>query len=473
MLTDIEIIEGYDNNKIQGITICKDYFFMPVRISGLGKTIRVDEDSSRQTIIKAFKDANIEVDQNLSLDNLIDAYKKAYPNKETKGLIKYKVIDRQLQHFANPKALQAMQGLPILKKHPQNSNGPTLLTYSNFKNNPIIGTIVKAYLANKAIWGLAKIFDIKLIDEFQELQSTSPAVESIEVENQGDLIELPGTFNHLAFVEKGHWDQVDDNPYNNDIINFNSLDKGELKMVEEAKADEATTEEVKTDEAVGQGTAEKVKKVAEDVKDIKEAEKEEAKSYDKMAEEHKKLDEEEDVKNIDEVSGEELKAEAKSGDEVSSGDRVVVDEEETKHDEEEAPKLDEEEEPKLDEKDEEVVDSEMESIEDEERANLVDSMRDAIDSAHPHLRIKMPYIGKRLKPSVVISKFLDCNSRFVPYKYSSLDKNSNYSLLVDAYNDTLDNIEKETNSLYKETGKDKRNFWAPGRKPNESFDKNF
>ena len=463
MLTDIEIIEGYDNNKIQGITICKDYFFMPVRISGLGKTIRVDEDSSRQTIIKAFKDTNIEIDKNLSLDNLIDAYKKTYPNKETKGLIKYKVIDRQLQHFANPKALQAMQGLPILKKHPQNSNGPTLLTYSNFKNNPIIGTIVKAYLANKAIWGLAKIFDIKLIDEFQELQSTSPAVESIEVENQGDLIELPGTFNHLAFVEKGHWDQVDDNPYNNDIINFNSLDKGELKMVEEVKADAA----------VGQGTAEKVEKVAEDVKDIKEAEKEEAKSYDKMAEEHKKLDEEEDVKNIDEVSGEELKAEAKSGDEVSSGDRVVVDEEETKLDEEEAPKLDEEEEPKLDEKDEEVVDSEIESIEDEERANLIDSMRDAIDSAHPHLKIKMPYIGKRLKPSVVISKFLDCNSRFVPHKYSSLDKNSNYSLLVDAYNDTLNNIEKETNSLYKETGKDKRNFWAPGRKPNESFDKNF
>ena len=463
MLTDIEIIEGYDNNKIQGITICKDYFFIPVRISGLGKTIRVDEDSSRQTIIKSFKDNNIEIDESLSLDNLIDAYKKAYPNKETKGLIKYKVIDRQLQHFANPKALQAMQGLPILKKHPQNSNGPTLLTYSNFKNNPIIGTIVKAYLANKAIWGLAKIFDIKLIDEFQELQSTSPAVESIEVENQGDLIELPGTFNHLAFVEKGHWDQVDDNPYNNDIINFNSLDKGELKMVEEAKADEA----------VGQGTAEKVEKVAEDVKDIKEAEKEEAKSYDKMAEEHKKLDEEEDMKNIDEVSGEELKAEAKSGDEVSSGDRVVVDEEETKLDEEEAPKLDEEEEPKLDEKDEEVVDSEIESIEDEERANLIDSMRDAIDSAHPHLRIKMPYIGKRLKPSVVISKFLDCNSRFVSHKYSSLDKNSNYSLLIDAYNDTLNNIEKETNSLYKETGKDKRNFWAPGRKPNESFDKNF
>ena len=463
MLTDIEIIEGYDNNKIQGITICKDYFFMPVRISGLGKTIRVDEDSSRQTIIKAFKDTNIEVDQNLSLEGLIDVYKKAYPNKETKGLIKYKVIDRKLQHFANPKALQAMQGLPILKKHPQNSNGPTLLTYSNFKNNPIIGTIVKAYLANKAIWGLAKIFDIKLIDEFQELQSTSPAVESIEVENQGDLIELPGTFNHLAFVEKGHWDQVDDNPYNNDIINFNSLDKGELKMVEEAKADEA----------VGQGTAEKVEKVAEDVKDIKEAEKEEAKSYDKMAEEHKKLDEEKDVKNIDEVSGEELKAEAKSGDEVSSGDRAVVDKEETKLDEEEETKLDEEEEPKLDEKDEEVVDSEIESIEDEERANLIDSIRDAIDSAHPHLRIKMPYIGKRLKPSVVISKFLDCNSRFVPHKYSSLDKNSNYSLLVDAYNATLDNIEKETNSLYKETGKDKRNFWAPGRKPNESFDKNF
>lgn len=463
MLTDIEIIEGYDNNKIQGITICKDYFFMPVRISGLGKTIRVDEDSSRQTIIKAFKDNNIAIDESLSLDSLIDTYKKAYPNKETKGLIKYKVIDRQLQHFANPKALQAMQGLPILKKHPQNSNGPTLLTYSNFKNSPIIGTIVKAYLANKAIWGLAKIFDIKLIDEFQELQSTSPAVESIEVENQGDLIELPGTFNHLAFVEKGHWDQVDDNPYNNDIINFNSLDKGELKMVEEAKADEA----------VGQGTAEKVEKVAEDVKDIKEAEKEEAKSYDKMAEEHKKLDEEEDVKNIDEVSGEELKAEAKSGDEVSSGDRVVVDEEETKLDEEEAPKLDEEEESKLDEKDEEVVDSEIESIEDEERANLIDSMRDTIDSAHPHLKIKMPYIGKRLKPSVVISKFLDCNSRFVSHKYSSLDKNSNYSLLVDAYNDTLNNIEKETNSLYKETGKDKRNFWAPGRKPNESFDKNF
>ena len=47
MLTDIEIIEGYDNNKIQGITICKDYFFMPVRISGLGKTIRVRSEERR------------------------------------------------------------------------------------------------------------------------------------------------------------------------------------------------------------------------------------------------------------------------------------------------------------------------------------------------------------------------------------------------------------------------------------------
>ncbi|HEC1823358.1 TPA: hypothetical protein R1765_001982 [Campylobacter coli] len=121
----------------------------------------------------------------------------------------------------------------------------------------------------------------------------------------------------------------------------------------------------------------------------------------------------------------------------------------------------------------------MESIEDEERDELIDNFRSVIDSAHPSLKLKMPYFGKeRLKPSVVISKILKANSSLVDSKYKGLlltdsDRSMlNYQLKVEAYNKMIDNISSKTDSLRK-TEANKKGYWSKTENPNVSIDRNF
>lgn len=430
MLTDIEIIEKYANGEISGITICDNFFFIPVRISGIGKTYRIDEDNSKSNVLQALDSMGFKIDsiKEKSFAELAD-----YFNKNAKGdlkdFVKLNVVDRKLEHFANPKSLEALQGLPILKEHPTSNGEASLLGFDNFADNKIIGTIVKPYVFNGAIWGLAKIFDLELLDQLKDLKSTSPAVESVQIEKNGIYEELPLSFNHLAFVEKGHWDSVDGLPYDSGEVNLN--------LEREVKKTMVTEKEKKVDEAVGEGTAESIENVAKDVEAIKEVEKNEAENYEKMAESHENLDE--------------CESETKK----SKVDNETESESET-------------------ETDDEVIDDDSETEDDKKRASIIDSMRKVIDSSNPQLMLKMPFLNKRYKPSVVIKKILDCNSKFVSEKYARLDSNSHFELLKDAYDDMVQNISAKNESLYKSAeGKKKKGQWIQGESQNVFIDKEF
>lgn len=427
MLTDVEIIDKYANNEISGITICDNFFFLPVRISGIGKTFRIDEDNSKSNVLQALDSMGFKID---SIKEKNFAELADYFNKNAKGdlkdFIKFNVVDRKLEHFANPKSLEALQGLPILKEHPTNNGEASLLGYENISDNKIIGTIVKPYVFNGAIWGLAKIFDLELLDQLKDLKSTSPAVESVQIEKNGIYEELPLSFNHLAFVEKGHWDSIDGLPYDSGEVNLN-LEREVKEAMEKEK-------EKKVDEAVGEGTTESIESVAKDVAAIKEAEKNEAENYEKMAESHENLDECEKESKIDNETESETETET----------------------------------------DDEVIDDDSETEGDKKRVSIIDSMRKVIDSSNPQLMLKMPFLNKRYKPSVVIKKILDCNSKFVSEKYANIDSKSHFELLKDAYDDMVKNINAKNESLYKSTeGKKKKGQWIQGEAQNVFIDKEF
>ncbi|EGV1470934.1 hypothetical protein JF110_001659 [Campylobacter jejuni] len=451
-MTDLEIIKGYKDGSITGITISEHCLFMPVRISGLGKTIRLDEDSTKQSLADYFNKADA------SLEELVSICKES--NIPVEQFVKYMTYDRKDEDFANDDILVVYQGLPILKNHPHNDNGdPCLLDFNNFNSNDIIGCIIEAYRLNGAIWGLARIYDIALLELLEsEYSSTSPAVYSINIEEKSGIItEKPYMFNHLAFVEKGHWDSVDKKPYDaeklNIIIDGNLLEKGEAmedSIKDETKVDESTEE------------------LSEEIEEIKKAEKEEAEHFEEMSEEHS---------NIDQQQGDSpMNEEVKVDNEVSENS-ISENSEETKTDEviEEVSLTDQEE----DLVDEDEVIDEMENIEDEERDALVDNFRQAIDSAHPSLNLKMPYIGqKRMKPSVIISKILKANKSFVDSKYKGLlletsDRSDlTYNLKVDAYNSMLDNIKNKTDAARQKSATG-RGYWEKTDKPNIVIDRNF
>lgn len=456
-MTDLDIIKGYSNDTIQGITITPHCFFMPVRITGLGKTIRVDE----ATTIDNLKNALKIDDNSLKLDDLINKAKENNLNIE--DYIKYCIFDRKAEDFASDEIMEVYQGMPILRGHPKVDGAPSLLSFYNLKNNPIIGTVIKAFRKNNALWGLAKVFDLKLIDEFKNYQSTSPAVYSINQETpSGLIIEKPNMFNHLAFVEQGHWDQIDKEPY--DISKINITKQEENFMPE----DDNKLKDAKTDEAIEKVNETEVAELQKDVSELKENESKEAEKFEELAKDH----------NI--LKGDQMPEETKVDNETINVEKI---EEENKVDDD-IEKVDEDNE-KVDEDNEKVDEDEIEgenlTEEDEESSYLVDSFRKIMDEAHPSLGLKMPYLGnKRLKPSAIIHKILNSNSRFVDSKYMGilLDSSNkktlmNYSLQIDALNSLIDNVSKASNKALREEGSGKKNHWEKTSNPNIQIDRNF
>ena len=468
--SDAEIIESYIKGDKKGITIGENCFFMPLRITGLGKTKRIDDDQTIQNLKKLLK-----TDEDLSLDELVDRAKKL--KIDYKDSIETYEIDRRPEEFSTPEALENYNGLPIVKGHPQTKEGASMLNYFNLEKNPIIGTIVKPYIKGDGVWGVAKIFDVKMIDEFSKYESTSPAIISYnqKTKNNG-IIEIPEHFNHLAFVEDGHWDQKGQDGYDASDLHLNI---GESEMAEEAKQDESTTEKVK---------------------DLEQAESKEAEVFEQLANAHKKIKKDEtmaeELKSDNEVATVDerdyLPVDNVDEDEANvDTDVQLMDEEDDNVDEEncdtdvqlmdeEDDNVDEDKKEKADEE-EETLDSEEETLEDEERKDLCDSFRKAIDNADPALKLKMPYVGARLSPSAMITKILRANYKYVDSKYDDLiidTKNRrglrNYSLLVDAYNNLLDNIEQRTNKIRRDrSASGKKGYWEPTHKPNVKIDRNF
>lgn len=442
-ITDEQLIQEYLEKKRSGITINKECFFMPVRITGMDKTTRIDKKATTEAIKTKYPDA-IEG----SWEELLKWAEDN--NKDLSDLFQEHIVDRPKEEFAK---LDLYNGLPILKEHPENRE---MLNYTNLKSNPIIGSIVKPYFEGEEIWGIAKIYDLSLLDDLEKLQSTSPAVVSIldypdEKDEKNSIIqEYPVHFNHLAFVKKGHWDQVSNKAYDANDITLN-IDK-EDTVVEE--------------------------KVEEKVKALEENEKAEGEKFEELANEHKNLDAKENP-ILDEGDDQTMMTE-KIEEKIKDSEEEIKDsEEEIKDSEEEIEDSEEE----IEDSEEEIEDSEEEIKDeaennlDEERAALIAHFRDAKERSHPALGVRMPYISKRENPSAVISKILKLNTHLFNPKFdvaidSKFDK-AKYELQIDAFNDLLENIEIETANEYKKAGKARNSGFVPTANQRIQVDKNF
>lgn len=123
--------------------------------------------------------------------------------------------------YLNDQFLERCNGLTVIMDHPESQ----VLTTEEFKNRAI-GSIMLPYIKGDEVWGIAKIYDQKAIDEILEGEvSTSPAVVfdqtagniTLTTENGEPLLieGVPFLLDHIAIVtkargSKGVWDKGGD-----------------------------------------------------------------------------------------------------------------------------------------------------------------------------------------------------------------------------------------------------------------------
>lgn len=379
-----QIKDNYRLGLQRGILELDDCFYIPVRITGTGLSLRKDDNG--KTI----------------------------------------VADRQKVDFCSSAFLEHAKTLPILCEHPKEG----MLTSENLKNNPIIGNCIDAWIQQDEVWGLARIFDKTLLSKLgKDINSTSPAVwVGYEKSSEDGIVkEAPATINHLAFVDKGHWDINGSIGYDDsERENVNSKDsgiisekkEGETVMIEDLI--EAVDAEIKADE----GETVTVEAKPAEVK------------ADEEVEVTHKVEEISDENEVEEISDEEISDE---------------DEIEETSDEDEVEEISDGDEPvaiSADEAETEVVDSETETDEDKSRDKAVDKMRSTCDSAHDSLGVKMPIFKGRQTMRSVVNKFVQANRFFVDSKYANLAVDSyTKELASEVLESTLNNIRSASSRL--------------------------
>lgn len=305
-MTENQIIALYKSKQTTGVTEAESCYYLPLRVTGCGETVRYDDERG------------------------------------------YFTEDRVKAEFFTQDNIDACGRLPITIKHPKDS----LLDSDTIKDAEIVGNTVAAWVEGEEIWALGKLFDRSVLDRLgKDLNSTSPGVLSIsDVEINGVWQERPIEINHLALVDVGHWDQKSKVAYR--------IDK-EDKMAEEVKNDSACGEEPKADEL-----EEKVAKLeaneAQEAEHFEEMAQEHA-TVEEAAEEIKPTDKEDEVEERLETEINPNEADNfKVDEEEVANETAVADESEP----EEEPKADEgdteeiiadEEESKLDAEREEVI----------------------------------------------------------------------------------------------------------------------
>ena len=165
---DLSIAEKMASGEIDHIVATDKCLLVPMRITGTGITERTMKDANGITI--------------------------KYP------------IDRPADVFLSDRFLQMCNGLPVAFYHPQGEDGFTSLNYDNWKEN-IVGAIFYPYVKGQEVWGVAKIFDLSMLDAFRDgIASTSPFVTSSNEIGDGVYVEKLEDINHVAIVPAGHWD---------------------------------------------------------------------------------------------------------------------------------------------------------------------------------------------------------------------------------------------------------------------------
>lgn len=390
MLKETEILNAYRLGLQSGIVEDENCFYIPVRVTGVGDTIRIDESGNPY------------------------------------------VEERLKAEYFTPEVLEACSRLPITLEHPEGQ----LLSPKTIDTAKIIGLTLHAYIKDEEIWAIAKVFDKSIIKLFgKEICSTSPGISCFYVIITGDgkVKEAPAEINHLAFVSRGHWDQKAGS------VGFDNTSHERI--------DEMAEEIIKLNDVVEPVTTQKVKvdlEINPKVLAIR------ADSEDKPAD--VKVDEEpSDVKADEEPAA--VKAgtltENVEGNEddipVVDGEDVEILDDEVGTEHHSQPVIDEE---------VECVDSEDEEKLDEERNELLADMRDVCDKAHPSLHVKMPHISLRETPRSVISKFMRRNPSFVDAKYSRLKLDSmSEELARDVFNSMKRSIGHKSRSLGASTKK--------------------
>lgn len=401
MLLETEILDKYKSNQLQGIYVTELCFYMPIRITGTGLTIRKNED-------------------------------------------KFYICDRTKELFLSNEIVKACSNIPIIIQHPdykgsKDSISSSLLSNETLKDNPIIGQTIYAYINDEEIWAIGRIYDFELLDRLNEdIHSTSPAVFSGEIQKEnGVCSEIPFIINHIAFVEKGHWDQKSDVAFDDSKI---TLQGDDVNMSDEIKKDESAEEKVE---------------------DIENAEKEEAEHYEEMAKEHK------EALNTKSDEGDKMAEQIKKDeDKLKTDETTIVDdnvEDEVKADDNEELEVeiddedikslvDEAVEEKLKSDAEDEVTGEVVTDEDEERTNIIDTMTELSDSVDSDVGFKKVYAKGREKPSKLLGRILKANRNLLDSKYQSLADSTNYSnygLAIDAFNNLIENAEKKHKEISK------------------------
>src|SRR5215472_12812205 len=122
-------------------------------------------------------------------------------------------VYRRPENYLSNDFLQRAAGMPIIYEHPDDS----VLDSDSFGER-VIGTMQLPYIKGDDVWGIARIYDRKAIDDVLEGElSTSPSVVfrdpsvNYEIELQDGktmLIEgSPSYVDHLAVCSKGVWDK--------------------------------------------------------------------------------------------------------------------------------------------------------------------------------------------------------------------------------------------------------------------------
>lgn len=435
-MSEIDILEKYKSGEIKGVLATETCFYMPVRITGLGITKRIDIEATQKALNEA-----LNADET-SLEALKDLAKEKGLN--ISDYVKEYEIDRRPQEFCTDEALARFASIPILKDHPHDKDGnATLLTFENLSENPIIGTTISAYEKDNGIWGIAKIFDLSLLDSLEnQYKSTSPAVSSLNLCYNNKTFESLNEVNHLAFVEQGHWDCKGGEAY--DFSNLQVI-KGDEAMAKELEnADNEVETGDKTETEVLDNVVEQTDSDNEKLPLLGKADSDDE-SDDEVA------DESDDEKADSGKSYEEIIAELNALDAD-----LNIDECKTKDDDE-------------------TIESESETADDEATQEIADNFKDMCDEVGSIVKLKRPVRDKRYTPTAYILKILRGNSNFVDSKYSGVlwgeNKGSaNLQILVDAYNSMQDNIKNEFN---KARSANKKGSWELTDNPNVKINRDF
>lgn len=464
MKTESEIIQDYLAGAEKAIVVCENFFFILVRITGLGIVYRLDKDKLLEAL-KTYPDILSSATNMLGIIDLHGALKTL---AETQGrdvaeriyMECMQRVDRDDSTFSD---LSLYNGLPILKNHPDNNQ---MLSYENLQNNPIIGTIVRAFKQDNEIWGIAKIFDLSLIDSLTLLSSTSPAVVSqwtFEVKN-GIITakESPVYLNHLAFVGSGFWDKSKTNP-NAYCANSYKINK-ETNMASETEKDPKTSGEANADAKDCVDTTQQVVPAAT----AKETDGDDSKAVAAPTPAPTTAKETDDDSAHDVIKSE---IEAKLRKELEAQIRAELEAEYRKKAEAEAHEKELEKEKQV------LLDSAQETALDKERWQLIARFRDIVDTAPESVGVKMPYLGnERLNPSATISKILAVNEGLFNPKYAkaidSVYSEGTYALQKDAFENLIATIKDKTADAYKTAKTDVSGF-IPTQNPHVSVNPNF